>query len=216
MQTQWIISTEQNTRLMLYFAGWGTSPELVSNWQLPPDCDALLIWDYRDVKLEVNFSQYSDVHLVAWSMGVWAAEQRVADLPLASAWAINGTPHLRDDEYGIPTAIFDGTLQGFNALTRSKFERRMCGSRELLQQYQQITPRPTDEIAQELAAVAAHLPRAKAASIAWTGAIIGEQDQIFPTANQQRYWQQRACLIKTVAAPHFALPFFSGWEAFCL
>ncbi|MGV6989702.1 DUF452 family protein [Testudinibacter sp. P80/BLE/0925] len=215
MQTEWQISAENNPNLIVYFAGWGTSPELVKHWQIPSDTDLLLCWDYRDLTFNLDLSRYRTLHLVAWSMGVWAAEQTVAELPFASSVAINGTPCLIDDQHGIPHAIFQGTLDGFNELTRAKFERRMCGKRELLQQYQAIPARPTEEIAQELAAVYRTFPHAKPASIRWQKAIVGTQDQIFPTANQLKYWQQTACEIRQLAVPHFALPIFSDWADLC-
>ncbi|MDH3001445.1 hypothetical protein A1D23_12930 [Chelonobacter oris] len=215
MQTEWISTAENNRHLIVYFAGWGTSPDLVKNWQIPPGHDVLLVWDYRTLDLNFDFSRYSQRHLVAWSMGVWAAEQSVADLAFATAVAINGTPHLSDDELGIPTAIFQGTLADFNPLTRSKFERRMCGNRDFLQQYQAVSLRSTEEIATELNAVNAHLPLSKPPVIAWRKAIIGEQDQIFPSANQQRYWQQTDCQIEQLTAPHFLFPLLNGWDRLC-
>ncbi|KAE9528463.1 DUF452 family protein [Testudinibacter aquarius] len=215
MQTEWLISAENNPNLILYFAGWGTSPQLVKHWQLPPDTDLLLCWDYRHLSLNADLSRYRTLHLVAWSMGVWAAEQTVADLPFATSVAINGTPCLIDDQVGIPQAIFEGTLDGFNDLTRTKFERRMCGKRELLQQYQAIAPRPTNEIAQELAAVYQVFAHAKPAAIHWQKAIVGMQDQIFPTANQLNYWRQTDCEVIQLALPHFALAAFNTWSELC-
>ena len=229
MQTEWI-STGDNNRLILYFAGWGTSPELVKNWQIPTGYDLLLCWDYRTFQLDsaqlnFDFSRYQHYHLVAWSMGVWAAEQCaeysfLQNVVLETSVAINGTPLLIDDEQGIPNAIFKGTLDGFNDLTRTKFERRMCGNRALLQQYQTFATRPTAEIKQELTAVNAAVLHSKTLSsrisaIKWQKAIVGTQDLIFPTANQLHYWQQSSAQIEQIAAPHFLFPLLNGWSELC-
>lgn len=216
MQIEWILGAPNNTQLIIYFAGWGTSPELVKAWEIPQGYDLLLIWDYRTLTLNVDVSQYSKLHLVAWSMGVWAAEQLVARLNFSSAVAINGTPVLVDDQQGIPEVIFQGTLNGFNEMTRSKFDRRMCGNHELLAQYHAVARRSTDEVSAELVAVAEQLASAKKPKIAWQKALISKQDHIFPTVNQQYYWQQQDNVaIVLLDGPHFVFPLLDGWMALC-
>ena len=224
MQTEWI-STGDNSRLIIYFAGWGTSPQLVKQWQIPAGYDLLLCWDYRtfqldSAQLDFDFSRYQHYHLVAWSMGVWAAEQCanysfLQNTVFETSVAINGTPLLIDDQQGIPNAIFKGTLDGFNQQTRVKFERRMCGNRALLQHYQAFSTRPTVEIGAELAAVAAQFSHSKSPQICWQKAIVGTQDLIFPTANQLNYWQQSTAQIEQIAAPHFLFPLLNGWSELC-
>ncbi|MDO5651578.1 MAG: DUF452 family protein [Moraxella sp.] len=212
MQTQHIRHNHDNSALIVYFAGWGTSPELVRHWQLPSDTDVLLCWDYRNLTLDFDFTRYQSLYLVAWSMGVWAAEQCVADLSFVRAVAINGTPLLIHDDLAIVQAVFEGTLHGFDEQTRTKFERRMCGNRELLHAYQASPLRPTAQIHQELMAVYQAMPQAKRPSIAWQKAIIGRQDKIFPSANQLEFWRQTGCQIVQLDVPHFALMAFDDWS----
>lgn len=212
MQTQ--LYTQPNvTALIIYFAGWGTSPELVRHYPLPKNCDLLLCWDYRTLDFQFDFSSYSQIHLVAWSMGVWAAEQVLPDLPFANAVAINGTPLPMNDEFGIPDAIFKGTLEQLTPATHQKFTRRICGSGELLAQYQ-ATPSPEfEQVYAELAAIYSQLPHSKPPHIRWQKAIIGSKDQIFPAKNQQAYWLQNSVKIYPVVAPHFLFPLFESWQA---
>lgn len=212
----------EQTDLIIYFAGWGSPPELVESWLRPPQCDLLLCWDYRDLTLTIDISAYTHVHVLAWSMGVWAAENSLPPMPLASATAVNGTPSLIHNNYGIPTAVFNGTLNSLQSnasiRTREKFERRMCGEHTRLQRYRQLPQRSTGDITIELATVAATVFAAdtvQAPTIAWQTAIIGKQDAIFPPQNQQAYWQTHApnCRIQTINAAHEALSHWANFSA---
>ena len=62
------------TRLIVYCAGWGTDDAVIQHLQIPANTDVLVCWDYRDLSLDFAFQDYTECHLVAWSMGVWAAE----------------------------------------------------------------------------------------------------------------------------------------------
>lgn len=225
MQYQWINANNNNTNksaLIIYFAGWGTSPHWVTQWYLPSGCDLLVCWDYRDIgkqSINVDFSRYQQITLVAWSLGVWAAEQILPRLELnyTKTIAINGTPHPIDDRHGIPEAIFAGTLQGLTPKTRQKFERRMCGDTQLFEYYQQHTvPRSFDEVYAELEAIYQNYSADYQPSIVWDKAIIGDRDHIFPTINQQNYWLlQSTCQVISSPIPHFPFYYYQNWASLC-
>lgn len=221
MKHRLLTSNPHAADLIVYFAGWGTPPALVTDWHRPPSCDLLLCWDYRDLTLDFDFSPYARVHLLAWSLGVWAAENSLPPLKWTSATAVNGTPRPIDEDFGIPSAIFNGTLNGlqgkFAVRTRDKFERRMTGDATRLTAYRQLPQRDLPDITAELAAVGkiAAAQTLSGASIAWQRAVIGEQDGIFPPDNQQCYWQTYVpnCHLQRIDAPHEAL---SQWADFTM
>ncbi len=205
---------QQGSNLILYFAGWGTPPSAVAHLQIPPNFDLLICYDYQDLQLEFDFSCYQEIYLVAWSMGVWVAEQVLQNQKVAihKAVAINGTPKPNDDQFGIPSAIFQGTLDHLNATTRNKFERRMCQSREVLAQYQQLPDyRPLENVQQELKYLDQQIKQRPTTTFLWHQAWIATQDHIFPVANQQAYWQSH-CPVKTIEAGHYAFPYFQQWQ----
>ncbi len=75
----------------------------------------------------IRFSCYQEIYLVAWSIdclggGTGVAKSESCHPP--KAVAINGTPKPNDDQFGIPSAIFQGTLDHLNATTRNKFEHQ--------------------------------------------------------------------------------------------
>lgn len=218
MKTTWINNGQKN--IIVYFAGWGSSPETVAHLVVPPEYDALICYDFRDLKLDFDFSIYRQIRLVAWSMGVWVATQVMQNLPLISAVAINGTLRPCDDEFGIPKAIFQGTLDNLNESNLVKFQRRICGDRQLSEQYRQMTvSRQLLEIHQELTALYQAMQQPDLAAVQWTGAIICQQDRIFPAENQQRFWQgyfaARPGAIRLLDLPHYPFHQFNDWLQLC-
>ena len=213
MQYQLISQNLPSRNLIVYFAGWGTPPSVVQHLSIPPAYDLLLCYDYRDFSLEFDFSRYENVRLVAWSMGVWVADRVMGQVPLFSATAINGTGLPMDDDYGIPCAVFQGTLDTLDEINQGKFERRMCGDKQLLQQYQSLEGRRSiEEIHAELTALYDALSAEhQHTGLPWTKAIIGTQDRIFPAQNQRNYWHER-CEVSEMVVGHYLFPLLQTWE----
>ncbi|ABN74036.1 MULTISPECIES: DUF452 family protein [Actinobacillus] len=210
-----LISTQQ-ANLIIYFAGWGTPASVVSHLALPNGYDLLICYDYQDLNFPAfDFSRYQTVRLVAWSMGVWVAEKVLPEINLASATAINGTLFPKHDLWGIPLQIFDGTLQTLNAENRLKFERRMCGDKQLLNVYLALPEqRSLAEIHHELevlnTAIEANLVTPK---LHWTNVIIGEKDRIFSAQNQLAFWQDKKVRMTHLSkGEHYLWQHFSEWE----
>lgn len=210
-----LISTQQ-ANLIIYFAGWGTPASVVSHLALPNGYDLLICYDYQDLNFPAfDFSRYQTVRLVAWSMGVWVAEKVLPEINLASATAINGTLFPKHDLWGIPLQIFDGTLQALNAENRLKFERRMCGDKQLLNVYLALPEqRSLAEIHHELevlnTAIEANLVTPK---LHWTNVIIGEKDRIFSAQNQLAFWQDKKVRMTHLSkGEHYLWQHFSEWE----
>lgn len=130
MKQHFIIKNNQK-HLLLFFAGWGMdeTPFLTIH---PTDKDWMICYDYRSLAFDTDLLEtYSQITLIAWSMGVWAASQimkQYPHLPVSQSIAINGTLYPIHETKGIAHSIFDGTLQGLNEQTLQKFQRRMCGS----------------------------------------------------------------------------------------
>lgn len=78
-------------RLVLYFNGWALSPIAVEHLGLPEGQDLLLLWDYRTDALDFDFSPYREIRLVAWSMGIWAADRFFAKHEELRGRVVSGT-----------------------------------------------------------------------------------------------------------------------------
>ena len=109
MKQHFIIKNNQK-HLLLFFAGWGMdeTPFLQIH---PTDKDWMVCYDYRSLEFDAGILQeYSEITLIAWSMGVWAASQimkQYPSLPLSQSIAINGTLYPIHETKGIAPAIFE-------------------------------------------------------------------------------------------------------------
>lgn len=199
--------------LIVYFAGWGTPLDVVAHLILPTNNNLLICYDYQDLKLDFDFSAYQQIRVVAWSMGVWVAERVLQGITLQSATAVNGTGLPCDDSFGIPYAIFKGTLENLTENTRSKFERRICGDKVSFEGYQQFSARPFSEIHQELTTLFAMIQQDKRTDlIHWINAWVSSRDKIFMPANQHQYWASR-CAVQEIEGEHYVFSRFTHWSA---
>ena len=215
-------------QLIIYFCGWGMTPATVSHLTLPAQCDLLTLYDYRILELsddlaDLPWDSYEAVTIVAWSLGVWAAEQVVPHwsiLPTKQRLiAVAGSPYPMHDQWGIPKQIFVGTLEGLTDENRQRFNRRMCGGKRYKQLYDILSERPTTELRDELQAVYDSLATPKASEstphtrLAWDLAIIGERDQIFPAKNLSTLW--KAVNVPTLLLPdgyHYLFDLWQSWS----
>ena len=204
------------------------TPATVSHLTLPDQCDLLALYDYRDLEqsddlADLPWDSYEAVTIVAWSLGVWAAEQVVPHwsiLPTKQRLiAVAGSPYPMHDQWGIPKQIFVGTLEGLTDENRQRFNRRMCGGKRYKQLYDILSERPTTELRDELQAVydSLAIPEASESTphirLAWDLAIIGERDQIFPEKNLSTLW--KAVNVPTLLLPdgyHYLFDLWQSWS----
>lgn len=199
-------------KLYLILNGWSAAPELFEALPLPAEADVWVGYDYRSLTFPESLARFEELHLIAWSLGVWVATALWGSAsPFTTTTAINGTPFPIHAEWGIPPAIFEGTLAHLDADGFRRFDRRMCGDRVTLQHYQQLTPISEADKAEELQALyqtigATAIDPLQAATF-WQRAIISSADRIFPTANQQAYWTGKAEVL-LIEGSH--LPFYQS------
>jgi biotin synthesis protein BioG len=210
---QCFINHKGSARLLLFFAGWGMDEHPFAGLR-KAGSDCMICYDYRTLEFDVaQLATYTDITVIGWSMGVWAASQTLKqhpELPVTRRIAINGTLYPVDETRGIAPAIFDGTLQGLNEQTLQKFRRRMCGSTAWFQAFQSVAPqRSVEELKEELAAIGTQYRQLNPVETPWDKAIIGTEDRIFPADNQRRAWQGAlVAVVEEVEAPHCSREIF--------
>lgn len=204
--------------LYLFFAGWGMDEQpflpiakLLEDGKLKlPVADLCILYDYTDLNLDLEqFKPYLEVRLWAWSMGVSAAAavMPASGIKLTRTVAINGTELPVDDHIGIPQALFEGTLRALSERTLDKFNRRMCGDASLKTYFDQLKPnRSIESLRAELQAIGERSYRT--GEMRWDEVIIGDNDAIFPFANQKNAWKGANITITEDA--HYAkwIPFY--------
>lgn len=183
------INKTGSCRLLLIFAGWSTDAAAFSGVRCP-GYDIAVAWDFTTPDTPPLEADYAEVVLLAWSLGVHAAELTVKGLPLTLTIAVNGTPEPVSDTTGIPEAIYRATAEQLSEQSLAKFRRRM-GAASL--------PRG-DRSIESLRRELLDFPTAPV-NFRWDRAIISGDDRIFPPGNQQLAWNGRAEIFR-ISGPH--------------
>lgn len=234
MKSEWL-HRNGSRRLIVFCNGWGMDGTPFGALTAK-DYDVLMFYDYRDESESPDFDEvfrpYRDISLVAWSMGVAAAQY------LFSLWggafirgiAINGTPFPVHDLYGIPSRIFEKTrsaLAGDETVregerskedTLCRFYQGMFTSEdEYLGFIAERPKRSFENIQEELLSLEtlseglAEIPY----NVCYDSVLISSKDRIFPTKNQHRFWKSAMAMnidVTEIESGHF--PFFKwrSWE----
>ena len=211
MKQHFIINNSQK-QLLLFFAGWEMDETPFLHIQ-PAGCDWMICYDYRSLEFDTTLMQaYSEITLIAWSMGVWAASQIMKQhpsLPVSQSIAINGTLYPIHATKGIMPSVFEGTLQGLNEQTLQKFQRRMCNSSTDYKAFQTIAPkRPVEELKEELAAIRQQCLSSVSSDFIWHKAIVGKNDRIFLPEYQETAWRNKVDSLVNVEAAHYQQELF--------
>ncbi|MCM1116737.1 MAG: DUF452 family protein [Pseudoflavonifractor sp.] len=191
MNLSFVSRSAAHSRLILFFAGWGMDARPFSSLTCE-GYNIAVVYDYSSPgPLSLSLlAAYEEICVMAWSFGVPYAARFIAEyqdsLPLTRCVAINGSLFPVDDERGIPTAIFNATINALSDRALTKFRRRMCGSPALLASFMANLPeRSLESLADELRRVRAD---GNAPDPGFDAVYIADEDHIIPTANQHRAW----------------------------
>ena len=202
MKHFWLNKTNSNKKLILFFNGWGMDEKIVSHLECE-DYDVVVLYDYNNLELDIkslNLSQYTEKHIVAWSMGVMVATLFNFG-EIKTATAICGTPFAIDNEYGIPERIYNLTIRGFSETSSKKFMERMFIEKPNMETF---SGRTFDSKLSELKKMLEYKPNTE---FQYTKAIVGSDDKIIPTKNQLNYWDNPT----TINSGHCPFMLYKKW-----
>lgn len=208
-------SLASEKELLVFFNGWGMSPEVFSDCQFG-NFDVLFVDSYHfpffhnEDQLHEMLSilkNYATKYLLGWSMGVWAASYFFENYPddFKMSCAINGTNAGIDDKLGIPREIFKTTADNLNEENSLRFYKRMCGTNQNTERFtnhlpQRVLGDQKQELYDLLAMTELHRPLFK-----WDKVIVCEKDMIFPPKNVHQYYNGKT---KIISIPGSHYPFF--------
>ena len=198
MQYKWL-NKKGNKNLIVFFNGWGMSEKAVSHLDFT-GYDVLTFFDYRNFGIEnFDFSKYEKKVLIAWSMGVYVCNHFFDIFKgFDSFIAINGTQKPIDDVYGIPTAIYNLTVDNFNDLSCAKFMKKISTNLE-------PSGRSTQELKEELIAI----KNLKIKDyLTFDKVIVSTKDRIIPSKNQLNFWKTA----KEIDGAHYFFDQYTSWE----
>ena len=210
---------QQNTSnyLTIIFAGWGMS---ASDFGFLQNCyvetrhatSLLVCSDYRTLDFDFDILKpYTDIRLIGYSLGVWAASYvfRKKDIAFSEKIAISGTQYPVDNKRGIPTLRFEGTEQLLSETTLRKFFLRMCGCKQTFEHFtENIEKQNIDHLKNELRVVQQLSAQHDVSDFQWDKAIISTNDAIFPAENQREAWKNNPN-VEEINVPHFSKDIFS-------
>ncbi|MCM1264616.1 MAG: DUF452 family protein [Candidatus Gastranaerophilales bacterium] len=180
MNYKWLKKTNSK-ELIIFFNGWGMDDFIVSHLDCG-DYDVIVFYDYNNLDIDIDLSEYQQKHVVAWSMGVMIATLFNFG-EITSATAVCGTPKPIDDQHGIPEKIYNITIKGFNELSAKKFMTRMFLEKPDIDKF---SDRTLESQKTELVKMLEYKADEK---FKYTRIIVGDSDKIIPTANQLNYWE---------------------------
>lgn len=209
MVSKWI-NLRGNDCLIIFFNGWGMDENVLSQMN-HTGYDVLVFYNYSSFSFSMpSIGSYKTIYLVAWSMGVYAAEASgiVPDVAIA----INGTSLPVDDVCGINRKTVLSTMDNWCELSRNKFNGRMMGGAALLQQAGMLLPnRSVEDQKSELSSIVGSAQEF-VPSMRWDKAIVGQRDLIFLPSNQWNYWKDKT-MVKEVDIPHWPFTYFVDWDS---
>lgn len=198
MQYKWL-NKQDNKKLIVFFNGWGMEEKAVEHL-ICKDYDVLTFCDYRNFEIDdFDFTKYEQKYLIAWSMGVYVCNYFYEIFKNFDKYiAINGTQKPIDDEFGIPKAIYDLTIENFNELSCAKFFKKISTKLE-------PCSRKTEELKEELITI-------KYLKVKdffnFNRAIISNKDRIIPSQNQKKFWKT----YEEIDAPHYIFDLYKSWD----
>ncbi len=203
---------EGNNRLVLFFNGWGMDEKCISHIY-SEDIDVLVFFDYRgDIFLpNIDIAKYKSIYVVAWSMGVWVANQ-LTDRILSKVdarIAFCGSPFPINNDFGIPTKIFDMTLEGLKISGIDKFFSRMLNGNS--ESSFQLPDRVFYDQIAELMDLKENSLKSEVKDVKWNKVVIGMRDKIFPSSNLINYWEGKTSVEKS-DLPHYPFDEFNTWD----
>ena len=214
---------KSSKKLILFFAGWGQDEAPFQSLE-SIDYDVLLLYNYAEKETEAfDFlslqNKYDEVHLIAWSFGVFMANKSLKDLDLKlqSSLAINGTIAPIDNQFGIPNKVYDLTLDNFSEKVAFSFSKKMCLGSSKAQAYLENLPkRSINDLENELAFLKKdYLGSIITKFLNFNTAYIAKNDFIFPSPKQENFWseQQNTKIILGENTSHFPFYEWENWDS---
>jgi biotin synthesis protein BioG len=215
----YIKRSEKNDELVIFYGGWGTDENFFTPF-CSENFDFILFYNYSadDPLVLPGPKTYKKITLIAWSLGVWAAEYLLSKTGIVpdTTIAVNGTPIPVDDRYGIPIKTFEGTLNNITDVNMDKFYIRMFGNkRTFMKNIERIPNRTIKSLHDELRWLYNRMMERNEPGFRWDYAVTSADDRIFPAKSMNAYWKkQKSTRHIIVNLPHYIFPAWKNYAEF--
>jgi len=215
------LNKKNNKSLILFFNGWSVDENPFTTMNCN-DFDVLMFCDYSFLEIPSELlkemGKYSEINLIAWSMGAFTAYFLKDKLPeLKQKIAVNGTPFPIDNDFGIPVRNFEITLKNAHISLNGKFYKNMFISEVDCEKFMLTKPkRSLENQVHELVELKNIITNSKINYEKFFDfAIISSGDIIIPYKNQLNFWDGKVDF-KIVESGHFPFYNWNSWEQILL
>lgn len=186
---------DQNSdKLLLFFAGWGCDEYEFEH--LESASDVLILYDYTDLELDFDFSEYKEINLISFSAGVFVASVFNFDFKVNKKIALDGNPYLFDEKLGLSKEIQE-LLINITEENAEEFARNYLVKTE--EEYKNFHPSKRTLIScEEEFECLRKIYNSQKQNIKdiYDCAIFGECDPLFNVSEQKKYYRDRIRLVQ--------------------
>lgn len=192
-------------KAIVFYNGWSLDHHVINHLDTG-DYELIHVNKYQDydmLKVEEKLKNFDELHLVGYSVGTWFANElmEATSFEFKTKLAINGCSYSIDDKYGIPSSIFEGTLDSLTPAHLVDFDKN-CNDKKLIERERDFL-----DCFEELQFF---YDNYKPRENLFTSAIISKYDLIFPARNLLRFYKGKKT--KVIDAPHLPFEKFKSWE----
>lgn len=184
----------QSDKLIIFFTGWGCDEYEFEH--LTSKADVLLLYDYLDLNLDFDFSNYKKIDLMAFSAGVFVASIMNFNFEISKKIAISGNPYLFDEHLGLSTEI-QNILCNITAENADDFARNYLIKTDEEWKNFHHSKRTLESCKEEFNSLKnLFISQNHNIKDIYDFAIMGKNDEIFNTSVQKQFYKNRLKMIE--------------------
>lgn len=190
---QYLVNNHSD-KLIIFFTGWGCDEYEFEH--LTSKADVLLLYDYLDLNLDFDFSNYKKIDLMAFSAGVFVASIMNFNFEISKKIAISGNPYLFDEHLGLSTEI-QNILCNISAENADDFARNYLIKTDEEWKNFHHSKRTLESCKEEFNSLKnLFISQNHNIKDIYDFALIGENDEIFSTSVQKQFYKNRLKMIE--------------------
>ncbi len=190
---QYLVNNQSN-KLIIFFTGWGCDEYEFEH--LTSKADVLLLYDYLDLNLDFDFSNYKKIDLMAFSAGVFVASIMNFNFEISKKIAISGNPYLFDEHLGLSTEI-QNILCNITAENADDFARNYLIKTDEEWKNFHHSKRTLESCKEEFNSLKnLFISQNHNIKDIYDFALMGENDEIFNTSVQKQFYKDRLKMIE--------------------
>ncbi len=180
--------------LIIFFSGWGCDESEFAH--LKSSSDVLILYDYKDLNLDFDFSKYKKYNLMAFSAGVFVSSIMNFDFEINKKIAVSGNPYLFDENLGLSKKI-QQVLCNITIENANDFAKNYLIKTEDEWKVFHHSKRTLESCAEEFESLnKIYSENKQNIKDIFNFALIGDEDPIFNVSAQKKFYGERLKVIK--------------------